>query len=282
MTTPAQNTGFRLQAMRLPDRLGYVQATLLHARLHALRLARWQTLWPWLALAVAAGVGGWVIARHSLEDAGAMQNYLQQFVLRVGALVGLALGVAAIRQDAEAGALPSFLLKPRAEVALPVGRFLAVSAWSGLLGTAAVGLALLGSWGTLLQPPAAMAGLLLLAAPLHAMAWSALCVGLGVWFKHAAAIAMGWLVVGDAVLGQFSAAGGLLSPGLHVSRMLGTGEVEAQAAGLVSQLQGGAGALPDIQPDPAGGAMGLVILSALGVAAAVLRLQRDCPTAAVD
>lgn len=281
MTTPAQDSGFALAAIALPAKMSVGSATWLHARLHFARLARWQTLWPWLALSVAAGLGGWLIARHSLEDAGAMQNYLQQFVLRVGALAGLALGVAAIRQDAEAGALPSFLLKPRAELALPIGRFLAVAAWSGLLGTAAVLLAVLGSWGSLLVPSSQLIGLLLLAAPLHAMAWSAICVGLGAWFKHAAAVALGWLVVGDAVLGQFSAAGGLLSPGLHVSRMLGTGEVQAQAVGLVNQLQG-SGALPDIQPDPAGGALGLLVLSVLGAAAAVLRLQRDCPTAAAE
>jgi hypothetical protein len=69
------------------------------------------------------------------------------------------------------------------------------------------------------------------------------------------------LVIGDAVLGQFSEAGGILSPSLHVSRILTEDVAKA---------------------DPMGGATGLLILAALGCIAAVVRLQRDVPTTQAD
>jgi hypothetical protein len=261
MSAPQHESGFAYHLATLPPPLQTVPAILLHARLHALRVAKPAILWPYGLLLLLAGGGGWAIAHESLEAGTAMTNYLQQFVLRAGALVGLGLGVAAIRQDAEAGALPSFMLRPRAEIALPVGRFLAVAGWSALLGTMAVVLTLLGSWGTLLQPSPSYITLILLAAPLHAIAWAGICVGLGAWIKQAAAAGLAWLVIGDAVLGQFSEAGGILSPSLHVSRILTEDVAKA---------------------DPMGGATGLLILAALGCIAAVVRLQRDVPTTQAD
>ena len=113
-------------------------ATAVHMQVQLARTLRLRTLWPWLAVTLAVTLGGGAIVHFSVESADRFADYVDSWGIRAIALVALGLGTAAVRQDAEAGALSFFLLRPQAKTALPIGRWLAVSLVAGALGVLSV------------------------------------------------------------------------------------------------------------------------------------------------
>ena len=231
-------------------------AVLVHAQVQLARTLRLRTLWPWLAVMFAVTLGGWAIVHFSVESADRFADYVDVWALRAIALVALGLGTAAIRQDAEAGALSFFLLRPQAKVALPIGRWLAVSAVAGVLGELSVATLWLVTRGTSAEMPFADLLSLLLASALAAMAYSATFLTIAVWFRAAVGMSVGWLVLLDTLATQ-SASFAAIAPSHYIGRILGEETPpEINAVTAVAVLVGWTGMM---------------------LVAAVVRLQREPP-----
>lgn len=262
-TAPSGNA--RYTEATWPAPLSLPRAVALHAAVHLRRLLTVRRLWPYLllmALPILASAG---LARLALDDTSVIGRFFQYFTLRAMALMALGLGVAAIREDAEAGVLPLVLLRPKAPLAVPLGRSLAVTAVVGVLGSAMA----LGTLATLLGTPFApdlpYVGRALLAAWFGAFAYSGVFIGFGSWFTSGTAVGLGWLVGVDLVLAPYAEAAGRLSPSHYLAVLAqtlpGRDLVAAQTAGQIP-----------------GALLGLVLVGALGAAAAVVRLRGDPPT----
>lgn len=240
----------------IPEQLSLSQAIAVHARVQLRRTLRLRTLWPWLALQLACVLGGWAIVKFSVESAEHFDQYVEKWGLNAIALMALGLGTAALKQDAEAGALSFFLLRPRALVALPIGRWLAVTAV-----TAAVGmLAMSALWLASLMSvsPLRLTDLVRMntAALLAAAAYTASFLTIAVYFRQAIGVAVGWLVLLDG-MAKVSEAFATLAPSHYLAAILGTE------------------ATPEISTLAAIGS--LLVWCVVLLAATVVRLQRDPP-----
>ena len=239
--------------------LSLAAAVRVHAQVQLARTLRLRGLWPWLALALAVALGGWAIVRFSVESAERYGEYVRMCGINAVALVALGLGTSALRQDAEAGALAFFLLRPRAPIALPLGRWLAVS-----LVAAGLGAACLGTLWLVTQGSAAALGFgdllrMLLAALLAGLTYTAVFIAFAVWQRAAVGVSVGWLVVGDG-MAKKSDAFAALAPSHYLAAILG------HATSPSTSL--------------ARAALSLLVLAAVALAAAVVRLQRDPPIVA--
>lgn len=250
--------GFRFDSQELPSPLGTVRATALHAVLHLQRMAGPRTLWPYLLIIVAVIAGGLGLARLSLREPDVIVRYVGQFALRALALVALGLGTGAIRHDAEVGALTAFLLRPRAEVALPVGRWLAVTALVTGLGWAMAAGVLASVAGTVLMPAPAWIARLVLAIALGSAAYSAIFLAIASFVRSAAAVGLAWMVAADLVLAARVDTIGVLSPSHWLGRLV----ERPPDVGLLGA-------------DLAQAVLGLMALTAAALAAAVWRFRRD-------
>lgn len=262
-TSPAGPSRYTEVTWPAPLSLG--RAIGLHLSVHLRRLLTLRRLWPYLALAALPVVASAGLARLALDDTSVIGRFFQYFTLRALALMALGLGVAAIREDAEAGVLPLVLLRPKAPLALPIGRALAVTVVVGLLGTAMALGTLATLLGTPFAPDLAYAGRAVLAAWFGALAYSGVFIGLGSWFASGTAVGLGWLVAVDLVLAPYAEAAARISPSHYLAVLAqtlpGRDLVAAQTAGQIP-----------------GALLGLLLVGALGAAAAVLRLRGDPPT----
>jgi hypothetical protein len=179
-----------------------VAATALHARLWLRRLVNLPLLTGLLMLGVvvvAAVVG---VARLDPGTPRAILDAFDAFAVPVVAMVALGLGTTALRRDADHGALDAFLIRPHAQTALPIGRWLATAAL--VAGFAWLLLALTGISAALWVHPIAGDRLLILALglPLGAAAYAAVFFAFGAWSRAAAALSLGWWLVIDLGLSR--------------------------------------------------------------------------------
>ncbi len=237
-------------------KLSLAAAVGVHLRVQLARTLRLQTLWQWLAVMLAVTLGGWAIVRFSVESADRFTEYVHTWGIRAIALVALGLGTAAIRQDAEAGALAFFLLRPQAKRALPLGRWLAVTVVAGALGEASMLVLWLVTRGTSAQMPLAELPPLLLAAALAAATYSATFLAIAVWFRAAIGVSVGWLVLLDR-LASASTSFAAIAPSHYLATIVG--EESAPETTLPAAV------------------LALVVWTALMLVAAVVRLQREPP-----
>lgn len=248
-----------------PRPMSLLRAIFLHASVHLRRLLTLRRLWPYLLLMALPIVASAGLARLALDDTSTIGRFFQYFTLRALALCALGLGVSAIREDAEGGVLPLVLLRPRSTLAVPIGRCLAVTAVVGVLGT---GMAL-GTLATLLgtpfSPDLAYVMRAVVAAWAGAFAYTGVFLGFGSWFAAGTAVGLGWLVGVDLVLAPYAEAAGKLSPSHYLAILAqtlpGRDLVAANTAGQIP-----------------GALAGLLLVGALGVAAAAWRLRGDPPS----
>lgn len=273
---------WRYDGIALPLRLGTASAVLLHAGLHLKRLAQPRALWPYLLIAVGVAAGGLGLVKLALSDPSAPIEYFRKFLLRGEALCALGLATAAVRADADAGALQYWLLRPRAAVALPIGRWLAVVAAVTGLGWL-MALSVLGATaGTILMPPGEFVVRMLLSVPLAAMAYSAIFLWIASTVRAAAATGLLWLVLVDLGLASLSTTVGLIAP----SQYLGTFIAGAPDASLIDTLKARVGAAAGLATagtatatwqHVTGAAAGLLLLAGAGLAGAVWRFRGNPP-----
>ena len=237
-------------------KLSLPAAVLIQMQVQLVRTLRLRTLWPWLAVMLAVTLGGWAIVRFSVEASDRFADYVHTWGLRAIALVALGLGTAAVRQDAEAGALSFFLLRPQAKTALPLGRWLAVTLVAGALGELAMLTLWLVTRGTSASMPLADLPPLLLSAALAAAAYSATFVTIAIWFRPAVGVSVGWLVVLDRLATQ-STSFATIAPSHYLATILGE-ESPPETTALVAVLA-------------------LLGWTGLMLVAAVVRLQREPP-----
>lgn len=250
MTTWSWNQAPEAKKLSLPA------AILIHMQVQLVRTLRLRTLWPWLAVTLAVTLGGWAIVHFSVESAERFAEYVDTWGIRAIALVALGLGTAAVRQDAEAGALSFFLLRPQAKTALPIGRWLAVSLVTGALGVLSVAALWLVTRGTSAEMPFTDLLRLLLAATLAALAYSATFLTVAIWLRAAVGMSVGWLVLFDGLATQ-STSFAAIAPSHYLATILGReSPPETQAPMAVAALLG---------------------WTALMLVAATVRLQREPP-----
>lgn len=247
-----------------PRPLSLARAIFLHASVHLRRVLTVRRLWPYLllmALPVLASAG---LARLALDDTSVIGRFLQYFTLRAMALCALGLGVSAIREDAEGGVLSLVLLRPRATLAVPIGRCLAVTAVVGVLGSGMALGSLAALFGTPFSPDLAYMARAVVAAWAGAFAYTGVFLGFGSWFAAGTAVGLGWLVGVDLVLAPYAEAAALLSPSHYLAILAqtlpGRDLVAANTAGQIPSA-----------------VAGLLLVGALGVAASAWRLRGDPP-----
>ncbi|MSP91586.1 MAG: hypothetical protein EXR79_07260 [Myxococcales bacterium] len=262
-----------------------VGAIALHAQLHLGRVIKPATLWPYALLLAAVVAGSLGLVRLALSDATAIVEYFRHFALRGEALVALGLGTAAVRGEADAGALAYWLLRPRAPIALPLGRWLAaalVTAAFGLLMTAGT---LASTWGTVLEPPPETVRRMVLAALLGALVYPAIFLWIGATLRHAAAAGLAWFILGDFVAPLVSDTARLASPAHHLSLVV-AGVADAtltdQLADSVRRMAGkSVPALPEAGWGPTlEAALAVALLTAVALALCLVKFQRDPPSSA--
>lgn len=273
---------WRYDGAPLPHRLRPIEATVLHAGLHLRRLAQPRALWPYLLIAVAVSAGGLGLVKLALSDPSAPIEYFRKFLLRAVALSALGLASAAVRTDADAGALQYWLLRPRAALALPVGRWLAVVVAVTGLGWL-MSLAVLGATaGTILMPPGEFIVRMLLSIPLAALVYSAIFLLIASTVRAAAATGLLWLVIVDLALASLSTTVGIVAP----SQYLGTFIAGAPDASLIDTLKAKVGAAAGLATAAtatatwqhvAGAAAGLVLLTGAALGGVVLRFRGNPP-----
>jgi hypothetical protein len=241
--------------------LGLPRAVALHAAVHARTLLDWRRLTPWLVVTALVAVVAFALARLPDLDPTTLQDLLGELVLRGTGLCALGLGVSAIREDIEAGAMPLLLLRPRAAFALPAGRWLAVGGIVAGLGMAMTLLVAAALAAKPAQPDGRTVAVGLLAALAAAYAYSGLFMAVGAWFRSATGAALGWFVAIDVLLAQFSTRAAALSPATLATQMLHG----LQPAGL--------DAAPP-SPDALGALVWMAVLGLAGCALTIARLRR--------
>ncbi len=236
-------------------------ACLLHMRIALRRLLQVRSLAPALGLLLLTLLGGAGLAHVSPGDVEVHGTFFSSVVLRVVAVLALGYGTAAVRGDADRGALGIFLLRPRAAIALPLGRLAAIAS---VVAAIALAITLLLHVAVLLfgMPPD-LAGLpwQLLAASLAALSYTAIFMWLASLFKRAAPVSIAYLVLLDMGLSNLSARLALLAPH-HSLTLIAT--TDPSAAGM-------------------GGDVGLAIVHLAGLSivasiALVWRFRGDLPT----
>lgn len=264
-----------------PQRLTTGAAIALHAGQHLRRIANLRQLWVYALIVVAVVLGNLAMVQFSLSQPSAMRTYFESFVVRAQAMCALGLATAAIRADADAGALGLFLLRPRAPVALPIGRWLAVGAMVALAGLLMVlGMAATAA-GTTMMVDLGVLGRMTLAALLGGFTYSAIFLCIACWFRSAAATGLAWFAVADLVLASLSDTAGALAPSHHL-QLLVQG-VYPPNASLVDMVKRLAQAAPPpvasqwnawLVPIEVGA---LALLTAVALGLALWRLRRAPP-----
>jgi hypothetical protein len=211
---------FTYTGVPAPASPGLPGAILLHLGLHLRRAAALRLVWPYLLLAVAVVAG----------SLGLVQLDFAVFVLRACALVALGMATSAVRGDADSGALALHLLRPRASVALPVGRWAAVAVLVASLGLLMLGGMLLTTAGTILAPSWAAVARMAVAVVLAAMAYSSIFMAISAHFKAAAGMGLLYLVVGDVVAPSLPGLVGVVSVQRHLTHWLPAAADEAWLA----------------------------------------------------
>ncbi len=249
-----------------PAPLSNLAASFAHFGLHFRRLLSLRRSWPYYLLVVLPVLGSGGLARLAIDDASRIGTFFQEFVMRALALCALGLGVGVFREDADSGALPMLLLRPRAVVALPVGRWLAVSLFCTLLGVTMVAGVDLGLLGTPFSIGAAYFVRQLLAVLFGAMAYAAVFMAIGAWFKSGTGVGLAFLLIVDLIMATKVDSMARAAPAHYLTVLIQTlpGK-ELEAAQTADQI-------------PAA-LLGLVSLAALGCVAAVMRLRMDPPGA---
>ncbi|MCO4761425.1 MAG: hypothetical protein KC502_07970 [Myxococcales bacterium] len=202
-----------LPPITLPASPSMASALALHAGLHLRRSLKLRRMFPALlliALVVAAGAG---IARVSAGQPLALLTFLSTLGVRAVGLIALGMGTRALRADADHGALSAFLLRPRAAVALPIGRLFAtiimVSTLAVFMAVAVQGAAL----AVALPVEWARMPYIICGYVLASVGYTALFMLFASLLRPAAAIGLAWLVLIDLGLGNLSDRLGRLTPG---------------------------------------------------------------------
>lgn len=180
-------------------------------------------------------------------------------------LLALALGARALRRDADAGALDGWLLRPHGALALPLGRALAVAAFTaGFAAVVIVGVALIDAY---LGRSPVLPRLPLQAAAfgLGGLTYAAVGLGCASLGRGYVVLALGWWLTVDTGLSQ--AGEGLESLALRPAVAL--------IAGHDSDI--GLFDLSDAARRFWGAAVRLCVVAAGALAVACLRMRRDAP-----
>lgn len=253
---------FSLTDVSWPGRLGTGAAIALHTTQHLRNTLTLRRMWPYLLLVVLPIAAAAGLARLSIDDSSTIGRFYQHFAMRSLALCALGLGVAAIRDDAEAGALPLLLLKPRAPIALPIGRLIAVALMvcglGGVMMTGTAGLMV----GTLYSPDVGYLTRQVLAALFGGFAYAGIFLGMGAVFKAATGLGLGYLVAVDLLMAQWVDLAAKLSPSVYIGTLVQT------LPGKELTAANTAGEIP-------GALAGLVLLGLAGVGAAVWKCRGD-------
>ncbi|MFZ4578580.1 MAG: hypothetical protein ACOYOB_09330 [Myxococcota bacterium] len=211
-------------------------AILLQWGLHLRRATALRASWPYLLLAVAVVAGSLGLVQLALAQRAAIQEYFSVFVLRACALAALGMATSALRGDADSGALALHLLRPRAAVALPLGRWAAVVILVASLGLLMLGGMLLATAGTVLAPSWAAVARMAAAVVLAAMAYTSIFLAISAHFKAAAGMGLLYLVAGDVVAPSLPGPVGIVSVQAHLARWLPAAADEAWSARGVESL----------------------------------------------
>lgn len=238
-------------------------AVALHLSIHLRRSLHWRAVVPALAVVILVALAGAALSRSSPGRWDLLPTYFSTVLLRAIALVALGFGTAAIRADAEQGALAAFLLRPRAPVALALGRLLAVALVVTSFALLAAGM-LFGLAALIALPP----DLGRMPWQLAAAAGAGLCYGaifvfFGAVFRHATALSLAYLVLIDMGLGAVSQRVGLLSPYQALSVLADVAPDASLSLGAGVALWGALAQLG--------------VLTVLAAGATVWRLQGDNP-----
>lgn len=273
--------GWRYAQAPQPRPLTTLPAIALHAGLHLRRLAKPQQLWPYALIVLGTVAGSLALVRLSLSEPTALLKYFQTIVLRAEALCALGLATSAIRTDADAGALGLFLLRPRAPVALPVGRWLAVGLTVAVAGAVMLAGLVASAAGTTMQASGSTLLRMLLAVVLDGFVYAAVFLALACWFKSAAAAGLAWFGVADLVLPPLSDTVARVSPSHHL-QLLVEGAYPP-ATDLVEMVKGLGHAPVALPPDPWNAWLvpvevaALLALTAIPLGLALWRMRRQPP-----
>lgn len=248
-----------------PALLSPARAIALQTQLHLRNTLTLRRMWPYLlliALPIAAAAGLSRLSLHS--DSSVIGRFYHHFAMRALALCALGMGTAAIRDDAESGALPLHLLKPWAVVAVPVGRLLAVTLLVTALGVAMMAGTTASLVGTLYSPDVGYVLRQVLAALFGGFAYAAIYLAMGAWFKSATALGLGFLVGIDLVAAPYWDLAAKLSPSHYIGVLVRTlpGR-ELVAAATADQVPGAL--------------VGLTALGLMAAGLAVWRMRGDVP-----
>ncbi len=255
---------FTYAGVAVPPGPSIAVAIALHARLQLRRIFALRAIWPYLLIVLGVALGSLGLVRLSLANAGAYVAYFQTFALRAVALMALGLATAAVRSDTDAGTMAYYLLRPRAEIGLPLGRWLATVAATSMLGWLLAGAVLLSTAGTMLTPNFAYVLRMFLSVVLAAIAYNGVFLLIAALFRAGAAVGLVWLVAVDLVTGSLSGNLSLLAP-THYLAVL---SAPAPEQGLWQQ-----GEVASL----AAAALGLCVLAVVGLAGTLLRFRGDPP-----
>ncbi len=214
-----------------------------------------------VAVASAAAARG----RLSPDVPRAAMDTFESLGLPALALFALGLGTGALRRDADHGALDAFLLRPRAAVALPLGRWLASTLVVTGFGYAAVALAAAAT--AAFARPLAIERIVLLVAglPLGAAAYCAIFLAMATIGRSAAAVAVVWWLAVD--FGLSRVADGLARVSVHPALLT--------VVGFDTDLSVGGDAGLAVRA----AVVQLLLLTIAGLAVALVRLRGDAPGA---
>lgn len=247
-----------------PAPLSVFGAAVVHFGQHFGRLLNPRRTWSYWVLMLLPTIASAGLARLALDDTSRIGFFYQHFAMRALALCALGLGVAAIREDTEAGAMPTLLLRPRAAIALPIGRVVATALFCTLLGaamTVGFNLSLLGSpfvvdFPFMLRQAAAIS--------FGSLAYAGVFMAIGAWFKSGTGVGLAFLLVVDLIgatkidsLAHFAPAHYL---DILIQTLPGRDVTAAQTADQIP-----------------GALVGLLLLGALGTGLTTWRMSRDLP-----
>jgi|GEM_PF-3349196 len=190
-----------------------VESIGLHAWSETRRMLRISRQWPSLLVVLSATVVGAAGAHFAPADLLAAPDFFRTVCLRAIALLAIGYATAALRADADRGALALYLVRPRASLALPLGRLVATTGVIAVTGVLFACLLFGATAAVAVAPDIGHLPLMCLAAVLAAVGYTPLFMAVAAYFKRAAAICVAWFVVVDLMLASATTSFATFAPG---------------------------------------------------------------------